>query len=222
MKDTIQNIIKSIEIKSDNGIDLINKVDLFYNSAWEKLIIIGSVSFAVIGVLMPLIIQWYQKKTLKISEELLKKEIENQSLKLKEEILESINKSLEEKINIFEKKVLSINASSTGKTFHLQGNGQLSEKNYTGAFNDYVTAAVDYCTCEEYVNLQRVLNLIKENCLPNLSLEEIEDLKISHNCDLEIVLKQITEIDEKGMLRQLIRDIRLAITKLPKNRPKGV
>ena len=67
MKDSIQTVIKTIEKTSDNGIELINKVDSFYNSAWDKLIIIGTFSFAIIGILVPFIIQWYQKQTLKTS-----------------------------------------------------------------------------------------------------------------------------------------------------------
>jgi LPS O-antigen subunit length determinant protein (WzzB/FepE family) len=73
MSDTLKTIVKTVEKTTDNSIDLINKVDSFYNSAWDKLIIVGSIAFAIIGILVPYVIQWYQKKTLKISEELLKK-----------------------------------------------------------------------------------------------------------------------------------------------------
>lgn len=205
-------------LKFDYGINLINKVDQFYNSAWEKLVIIGTVSFAVIGILVPFVIQWYQKKTLKSGEELLKIEMQNQLLILKAELLEDISNKLDEKLITFEKKFEEHNASTTAKAFHLQGNSQIVHERYAGALSDFSIAATRYFVCDEYSNLQVVLSAILENCLPKLSQEEIDELKISHNCDLEMTLNDLTEKDEKGAFRQLIRDIKLAISKLPKSK----
>ncbi len=210
------NILSKIPESLDYGIELINKVDSFYNSAWDKLILIGSISFAVIGLLVPFIIQWYQKKSLKVSEELLKKEMESQSIKLKTEILEDINTTLEERIKNFENTINELNASTTAKTFHLQGNGNLNNKIYTSALVDYFVAAKNYLIGNDYLNLQIVLNLISKDCIPNLSEEELNDLKITHDCNLDILLNNLNDNDEKGAFSQIIRSIRLALTKLPK------
>lgn len=216
MTDSLQTVISAIEKASNNGIDLINKVDSFYNSAWNKLIIFGSVAFAIIGILIPFVIQWYQNKTLKISEELLKKEIENQTSKIKAELLGDINIILEERISIFEQKIEKLNASANAKAFHLQGNSQLNIANISGALSDYIAAAMDYLVCEDYSNLHTVLRVISENCIQPLSYEEIMDLKISDNCDLENLLDKLENTDDKGMFLQLSRDIRIKLTKLPK------
>ena len=47
MSDTLNSLIKTLEKIPDNGIEYINKVDLFYNSAWNKLVLVGSVAFQV-------------------------------------------------------------------------------------------------------------------------------------------------------------------------------
>jgi hypothetical protein len=216
MKDSIQTVIKTIEKTSDNGIELINKVDSFYNSAWDKLIIIGTFSFAIIGILVPFIIQWYQKQTLKTSENLLKKEIETQILKIKFEILAEITIAFEEKLNVFENKIEQFNASSTARTFHLQGNGQLNNGLIKEALADYITAAQNYSICEDFINLQNMLKAILDNCLHKLSKEEIEDLKISHNRSLEKMLDIISSKDDKKVFNIIIRDIRYKLSKLPK------
>ncbi len=78
MNDSLKVLAQSIDNTSKDIIDLVTKVDSFYNNAWQKLIIVGTVAFAIIGIALPLIIQWYQKKALSLSEELLKKEIESQ------------------------------------------------------------------------------------------------------------------------------------------------
>lgn len=216
MSDTLQKIIKTVEKTADNGIELINKVDSFYNSAWDKLIVVGSVAFGVIGILVPFVIQWYQKKSLTISEELMKKEMENQVFRLKSELLIDINKTLEERIKIFEEKIEKLNASTNAKTFHLQGNGNLKSGEILEALSDYITCAEDYIICEDYSNLQNVLRVILNDCLPKLSLEEIEDLKISHNCNLETLLDNLTNKEDKGTFSQIIRETRLKLSKLPK------
>lgn len=61
MQHTVHTVILTIVKTTDNGKDLINKVDSCYYSAWDKLIIIGSVAFAVVGILVPFIIQCYGK-----------------------------------------------------------------------------------------------------------------------------------------------------------------
>jgi hypothetical protein len=216
MTNTIYTVIKTIEKTADYGIELINKVDSFYNSAWDKLILVGTVAFGVIGILIPFVIQWYQKKTLKISEELLKKDLENQILKLKSELLDEINITLEERIKIFEEKIEKLNASTNAKTFHLQGNGQLGDGYISAALSDYIISAEGYLFCEDYSNLQVVLGLILESCLPTLSYEEIGDLKLSHNCDFESLLDDITNKNENGIFSKTLRDIKLKLSKLPK------
>jgi len=172
MIDSLKAIATSVRQQTPNdAFDLVNKVDSFYNSAWNKLMIFGSIAFAILGIVVPLVIQWYQKKTLKISEELQKKEIETQILKVKTELLTDLTKSLEDKISIFEAKIEELNASATAKAFQMQGNTRLRENYFSGALSDFIEAAGNYILCKDYLNLQRVLNLILNSCLPKLSIE---------------------------------------------------
>ena len=216
MKDSIQTIIKTINTTSDNGMELINKVDSFYNSAWDKLIIIGSLAFAIVGVLVPFVIQWYQKQTLKTSENLLKKEIESQISKIKSEILSEINLVIEDKFKFIDSKIEQFNCASAARTYHLQGNGQLSEGLMKDALADYIAAAQNYFKSEDFINLQTILNAISNNCIPTLSIEDIDDLNISHNRSLYELLETIYSKDDKKVFNTVIRQIKFKLSKLPK------
>lgn len=216
MGDTLRTIIQSVEKTSDNGIDLINKVDSFYNSAWDKLVLFGTISFAIIGILIPFVIQWYQKKTLKISEELLRKDIENASLKMKADLLSDINDTLEKRMILFEQSINKLNASINAKTFHLQGNSQLKDGHISSALSDYIIASIDYLNSEDTPNLQIVLDIINEDCLPKLSIKEVDDIKTSHDTNLENMLINITEKDNNAIYSRIIREIRSTLNKLPK------
>lgn len=216
MTDSLNNSIKLIERATDNGLELINKVDSFYNSAWDKLILVGSVAFGVIGILVPFVIQWYQKKTLQISEELMKKEMEGLTMRLKSELLDYLDKNIEKRIKLFEEKIEKLYASMNAKTFHLQGNESLKNGYIQSALSDYIISAVQYLFCEDYMNLDTVLKLILDQCIPKLSLEEIDLLKISHDCNLEYLLENLTKQDEKGRFIKIIREIRIKLSKLPR------
>jgi hypothetical protein len=217
MSDSIQNVIRTIEKASGDGIDLINKVDSFYNSAWDKLIIIGYIAFAVIGIIVPFVIQWYQKKSLKISEELLKKEIENHTLKLKTELLTNINEQLESKLKVFENKILRLTSSMNAKIFHIQGNIHCINGDLSSGFIDFINAAQDYLICEDYYNLQVIFNNISTLCLKELTYEQVLDIKLTHNCDIEVLLSAVSKKNEKGIFSPMLKDIRLKLNNLKKD-----
>ncbi len=216
MKDTIRTIVNAIETKTSESLELINKVDSFYNSAWDKLVLVGTVSFGLIGFIVPLIIQWYQKRTLKLSEELLKKEIENQTLKLKNEIVKEVTEGMELKILDYESRVSKFNASANARAFHLQGNLTLNDGGFQSALGDYITSSFNYLKCDDYLNLQTVLTLIADSCIPNLSIEEIDDLKMMTGYDLVALIEELEAKDNNGSLTRIIREIKLKYQKAPK------
>jgi hypothetical protein len=98
----------------------------------------------------------------------------------------------------------------------LQGNGQLTKGLFKDALTDFVAAAQNYFTSEDFLNLQRVLKAISDYCIPKLSKEEIEDMKVSHNRNLEELLDLISSKDDKRVFNTIIREIRYKLSKLPK------
>jgi len=124
------NLNRTVENISDiaREIDLIAKVDSFYNSAWNKLIIVGSVAFAIVGVIVPFVIQWYQKRTLKLSEEIMKKEFSEHKKILKEEIYKEVAHEIEnkfEKLKIFYKEAIPYEGWSTYSEISLKYDKQI-------------------------------------------------------------------------------------------------
>jgi hypothetical protein len=217
MTDTTYTIAKTVQTSTD-AIDLITKVDSFYNSAWEKLVIIVSISFGIVGIIVPFIIQWYQKKTLKISEELLKSDIETKALKIKSDLLLEIDNTLEVKMKQFDLKLEKHNASSNAKSFHLQGVSMIKEGKFSNALSDFVKASEDFLFSENYQNLQRSLKNISHLCIPELSKEEISDLKILDDTDLEKLLSDLETRDDNDMFIDVVREIRFKLVKMPENK----
>jgi hypothetical protein len=211
MKVIVNKIAETVHNSISSQIDLVDKVDSFYNNAWGKLIIVGAVAFGIIGIIVPFVIQWYQKRTLKVSEELLKKDIESKVSKMKSGILVELAPQIEQEFTKYEKKIKILNA----KTFLIQGKLNLEKNYYHPALSNFIAASFSFIVSDDYHNLQHTLNLILKECLPYLSQEEITDLKISNDSNLDLLLKEIKESDDKGVFITIIQDIQLRITKLP-------
>jgi hypothetical protein len=209
MLDSLKNVVENTQKISDNNVDIITKIDAFYNNAWNKLIILGSVLFAVVGIFVPLFIQWYQKRTMKLSENEVK-------IKLKKEISEDLLKEIELKFKENEKKIEMINSSANSKILFSQAKFSIEKNSYKVALSESIAASYFSMECNDYKILQEILDFIHNNCLSYLSIEEIEDLKIANICDLNLFLERLSKKDDRAIFQARIGEIKVRISKLPK------
>lgn len=217
MSDTLQIILDAINSNNLNEVDIVQKIDAFYNNAWNKLIFIITVGFTIVGVIIPLFIQWLQKKTLKTSEELLKKEIETRTIEIEKNITTKLLQSIEEKFKAYEKEIKITRATGKAKTSFAEGKYNLEKNDYDRALGDFIISAYACIESDDHKTLQDIVKNILDNCLPFLSKEEIEDLKIAKNGDLSLFLEHLTEKDDRGIFHTIIGEIRVKMTKLPKS-----
>lgn len=216
MNDTIKNIIETIQNNQMQGIDLVQKVDSFYNNAWTKLVIIITIVFTIVGIIVPLFIQWLQKKSLQASEENLKNEIQSKITNIKDEIIKTLIAEIDEKFKKYEKEIQITRAAANAKLFLAEGKVKLSMNYYDKALSDFISAATNCIDSNNYPTLSDALKLITNDCLPNLSLEEINDLKTRNNCDLNAFIDDITKNDDRLYFREVIGEMKVIISKLPK------
>lgn len=200
-------IITSPE-KIDTTIDIITKIDSFYNNAWSKLVLFWTILFAVVGVFVPLVLQWYQKRVLALSEESIKTKIKKD---LEEELMKKITLKFEEN----EKKINNLNASANAKIFYSQAKFNIERWYYKAALWEIVLSWFSWIECEDFKIIQEILDFLLKNCLNNLSIEEINDLKTANVCDLNSFLEKLSSIDDRAMFQTKIWDIKVLLTKLP-------
>jgi hypothetical protein len=216
MKDTLNYILEHIDNNQQQGIDLIQKVDNFYNNAWVKLIFVITILFTIVGVIIPLFIQWLQKKSLKASEDLLKNEIQNKINIAKDDMLKDFNVEIDEKFKKYEREIQITRAAANAKLFLAEGKVKLSMNYYDKALNDFISASLNCIESDNYPTLSDALKHISSDCLPFLSHEEIEDLKTRNNCDLNAFLENMIKIDDRLFFRDIIGEMRVTISKLPR------
>lgn len=144
--DSIQNLnsINDLAVKLNSQADIISNVNNFYESAWLKLIIV--ISF--LGIVLPLVIQYFQRDNLKQVTNFITKEIKETFDRKIIELTESNSKQIEElKNNInteFDRiktdyECLSVEVEAS--LYYLQGKQSYSLKRYNIAIKDYIKSA---------------------------------------------------------------------------------
>lgn len=216
MNNTLIYLLDNIQNNQEQSIDLIYKIDSFYNNAWNKLVIIITIVFTIVGVIIPIFIQWLQKKSLKTSEELLKREIKDKTDSVREELKRELIIEIEAKFENYKNEIKITRASANAKLYLAEGKVKLSMNYYDKALNDFVTASLNCIESNNYPTLSDALKIISEDCLPYLSIEEIDDLKTRYNCDFDLFIADLTKHDDRLYFREIIGEMRVKMSKLPR------
>lgn len=202
---------------SIDPIELINRVSAFYEIAWTQLLWFIAVAGAIVGVIVPLGIQWYQRRLIKIEEKEIKTALTRQAddlkvslqLEMKSFLTQTLKQEMERfdvKLNEKEKELTKEAAAVRGSVFHVQGNTLLEAKHYIVALSSYIDAASSQLTGDDQFNLLRVLKLIIK-CLQKISkidFDTIPDIESR----LDRLLKKLEKMDGSGRYTDFIHDIR--------------
>lgn len=169
---------------SVDAVELLNKVTSFYELAWSHLLWFIGVAGAIIGIIVPIAIQVYQRRAFKLEESRIESRITERFLNEKSEMLSSVNERLEEAIKNelakLQTKVDGIESNLTkkvnktrGAVYHIQGNYLKSQGVESVAISSYISAAKMLYDADDEMNLQKALTCI-ESCLQKLSNDKIE------------------------------------------------
>jgi hypothetical protein len=202
-----------------NPIEVLEKLDIFYNNAWDKLIIYNAILLTIIGVIIPFIIQWWQNRNLKIKEDSLKKELNDLFVAKFKEFNEQIIKAVDEKFQLevddIKKYQDNIKAGLEGSHFHLQANSETESKD---KMKSLIWAAQNYIKGGDFLNLIPVLEMIVTN-IPKLNKEDISEIYVE-DADLEALIKTLDETENNNTYLHLIRKIKILYSKIPSESEK--
>lgn len=196
-------------------IELLEHVDNFYNSAWNKIILFTSILFAIVGVFIPLLISWLQKRALNLKETALKNEMKillaAEIEAAKSDLNDTLNSSITKMISKLKEDVSKELNSTNGRVFHLQGNVNVNNNKFKIAIESFINAGNSYLKGENYINLNRVNLQIVDNInhLTQNDIDEIGDL----GSDINIYVNELKNNNKNNVLSN---DIRLIKSKLHK------
>ncbi len=207
--DTLKIANEALKKATLESLDVLEKVDAFYNNAWAKLLLFGSILFAIVGIFVPIALQWYQRRTMQMSETHVRE-------KIKAELSAELLASIVEKFQANEKQIKALISSANSKILFSQAKFSLEKNSHKGALAELVTAGYSAIDCDDYRGLQDILDYMLKSCLPNLSGEEISDLKTAGVCDFTLFLDDLAKKDDRAMFQAKIGDIKVKLSKLPR------
>jgi hypothetical protein len=188
--------VDAVATNTDNSLEILSKVNEFYDSAWSKLIYLLTGAFAVLGVIMPFAIQHYQTKALRASEN----EIET---KIKKTLEQEFNKKFEEKIAEFKSETERNHNLFSALFLQFNADNLLEKGSYYKSIIDYVGAIGFYVACKDLAGISMVLDNLHRS-VSNLSEAELTKLKADEDISLMKNLKDIDDIENSLVLRDKI------------------
>lgn len=140
MNDSLITISQNL---SEN-INLINQVNDFYDQAWGKLVLTGTIALGIIGIIVPSLVQWYQNKKMIIRESELENKFKKYAEQINTENEVKFNTILNSSIDALRVEndfnLKQIENLADGYAFFVQAAKLLSEKNYELALLYYIRA----------------------------------------------------------------------------------
>lgn len=194
--------------------EILQMVHEFYSDAFGQLITITIAIMAFVGGVIPIAITMYQNKQFKLSKEEVKKQIEKEINTAKRQLLVTVKASVKSEINRIDKLSTALEEMIDKKfeeveagVFHIQGSYLLNKKDYVGALESFLDAAIGYREGQDEQNMQRVIESILESCFPMIT-------KDNHNKERDLEDKTKTLIDgldscdENGRYTDTIQELR--------------
>lgn len=182
-------------------VDIVSKVQAFYDTAFNHLLWTLGTMGAIIGVLVPFAIAYLQKRKLRIDRDVLSQKIKGQIEAAKRELTgelskiiekrmdkakEEFNAKLEKEIKLIDTRfdiVYSNWAFSYAILMETQGV-------YASAIDFAVGAALSAAKSKQHVNLKRLL----ANIAVDLGKVKLEDIESYHESDLKKSISNLAEV----------------------------
>jgi hypothetical protein len=217
-----------------NPFDLLAQVNSFYDTAWQRLLIFFSFVAGVVGVVVPILLQFYQRAAFRRDEkaidEKIKQLVEAGKLSLKKDLgsdLDSHRKTFSDLISQYDEKIAASitsikqeqsenqakmrdefakqNSRTEGMSFFVQGALLQSQENYILASGSFINASEGLLAADDHANLRRALDRLKD-CLKNIKKSDIETHdEIKPNFDS--LIDELKKQNQTGQFSDIIRVI---------------
>jgi len=187
------NKLHQIHFEANQKYDLITQVNSFYDSAWLKLLFV----ITLLGILVPLIAQYYQRKSLKDLSNFIQNQL-NENFNAKIDQLKTFNaaemetnmKTVADNIKAIENKNQNLFFELDAATYYLQGRTYFLNKDYIGAARSFAISTFLWLKTERPE--KSIVNLVNLK----MCLKSITDKVAFENIKTDIIGIEYKNIDE--------------------------
>ena len=197
-------------------IEIVDKVRQFYTDAWNMLILYVTILIAIVGVLVPFTIQWYQNRTFRLEEERLKESLKKDNEVVIETVINKRVADLQKKLGEDLARTAAslkqeIARSQTG-AYMVQTSFLWNQGRYVEALESGLSAIRSALQSGDQANVQRALNNVSKDILPHISKQQYEQQPYIRE-DIESTVETLKAEDKERRYTNYIRRLQDAYTK---------
>lgn len=203
--------IKTLTTKLNEQANIISHVNGFYESAWLKLIIIIS----ILGIIIPILIQYFQRNNLKVVIDYLTKEQNlNFETKIKElavsnqENNELLTNKIDIEINRLSENYSYISNEIEATLFYHQGKQNLSNGNFNTALKDFYKSTIFWIKSSKPTRAVVTLENIAIAIMGLKTKENFDTACRYFNIDWEEFMSDISAVSSKYGFEDKLNKIR--------------
>jgi hypothetical protein len=204
-----------------NGLDVVRQVDEFYSSAFDHLLWVLGTLILLLGIAVPVIFYFFQKRQLAFREKMLADELKNQftdlSSSLRKENSDFMDKekiALKLELEDLEKKVQRKSADLASAIFYTQATSFLEKGVTTTAFALFVKTLTFGVKTENPVNVQNALKFITNFALPKMTKSDFGDMTFV--TEFENAIEAAAKMESKGLLDVDVKEVKKAFAEAKK------
>lgn len=183
-------------------ISVIEQVESFYASAWDKLIISGAIIFVVLVIILPLIFYAFNIK-------LMKAKLSESFHLIKLETIADLRNQNREELAQIKQDFHNKSKALKSMTLHLEANSLLKEKKVEQATLNYLEAIKGYLHGKDFLNFRLLINTVVDKCLPKLNQLQLVNTFKRMDTTEEDYFAELKKIDRSEYARQEIMELRL-------------
>jgi len=201
-----------------NGLDVVLRVNEFYNSAFNQLLVFLSIVVGFAGIVVPILMQFQNRREIRLKEEAIEAKIEQLLAKLGTELKAQTRADFEcEKVK-FDKEIASIDervgkqiARPTAHSYFLHANTYSSAGQHNQSVAFYCWAIRDYLKCEDLRNCRRATQALI-GTLTKITKQDLESTKLNLREALNKTLAIFEKANSNDIWTDVIEEIKAKIS----------
>jgi hypothetical protein len=207
-------------------LQVIKQVHDMFHDAFNDLLVLTIAVIGTVGVVIPLVIQFIQRRSLEAESQLLLRKLRLDVEEIQKtlaaaieakvsEALSSINKHVDARLSEFDKRYARHLDAVKGGPSLVQGSVEYFRGKYASAHESYCAAALAFLQGQDEMNCQNALYNVHMTLNENLCENDfVENPNIEPR--LQDLLAKLATYNDNGRYQNYIHDIQLALNKAKK------
>jgi hypothetical protein len=185
-------------------VSLLEQVEGFYSSAWDKLLISGMLVLVLLAVILPVV---FYAINFKLLGDRIKQRLET----VKMELIADIRRENRDELAQVKQDFYNKSKALKSMSLHLEANNLLKDKKIEQAAANYLDAIRGYLHGKDYVNFRLLISTMIDRCLPHLNKAQLINIFRRIDITEDDYFAELKKIDRSEYAKPEIIELRLQI-----------